>query len=152
MDLVRNRKKSRLSPFAFPRLPPRSQPPQMTERRVRKPTLRALDAAESNLLAREAPPSRKRGALSPSYPSTSSSSAAAPVKRNGRPQNDKGKQAIAQQQALLQGQQQAFLVDPPEDEDGEDSGEGMDQDEPLEQDLTLCKPFSDTFERLPEAS
>jgi hypothetical protein len=104
----------------------------MSERRVRKPTLRALDAAESVLLSRRA---QEPVPTWPSASTSSSSSAAAPVKRNGRAQNDKGKQAIAQQQALLQGQQQMFL-DLPEDED---SGEGGDGEDGGEQDLTLCE-------------
>lgn len=66
-------------------------------RRVRKPTARALDAAQSRLLeqaARERPP--------PAAPSLSANSAA--VKRKGRAVNAKGRTAVAQDQARASAQ------------------------------------------------
>ncbi|GAA5850433.1 hypothetical protein JCM8547_001873 [Rhodosporidiobolus lusitaniae] len=102
--------------------------------RVRKPTARALDAAESRLLYSGALPSLSSRASSSSYASPSfSPSAAAPVKRNGRAVNDKGKQAIAAQAAHLVGQPALTEAD---DEDDLDDGEN-DSNGGGEQDLTL---------------
>lgn len=82
--------------------------------RVRKPTARALDAAQSRLLASSVPPDRKQSA--------------AAVKRNGRAVNAKGKTAVKKDQ------QRDQLVDEEEEDQVEEEQPQDDQ-----QDLTLCK-------------
>ncbi|GAA5983653.1 hypothetical protein JCM11641_000922 [Rhodosporidiobolus odoratus] len=102
--------------------------------RVRKPTMRALDAAESRLLASGS----LHHASPPPGSSSISPSASAPVKRNGRAQNDKGRRAMEQEQAQATQLGQQFLVDGGEgmdfslDSEGQETGANAG-----EQDLTL---------------
>ncbi|GAA6001360.1 hypothetical protein JCM10207_006625 [Rhodosporidiobolus poonsookiae] len=125
--------------------------------RVRKPTARALESAESAALVAAAPPARKRapGPSSSSHPSSSLASAA-PVKRNGRAINDKGQQAIAHEQALAS-QQMAMFLNEGADllEDGDDSMTGQEPDLTLycvclgydtgEQPMIQCEHCSNWF-------
>lgn len=98
-------------------------------RRVRKPTARALDAAQSRLLQQAAFDERKRPP--PSSPSHSLNSAA--VKRKGRAVNAKGKTAVAKDQARASAQ----VTEEEQDQESEES-EQQDQDED-QPDLTLCE-------------
>ncbi|GAA5948012.1 hypothetical protein JCM3765_007070 [Sporobolomyces pararoseus] len=96
-------------------------------RRVRKPTARALDAAQSRLLEQAAFEERKRPP--PSDPSHSHNSAA--VKRKGRAVNAKGRTAVAKDQARASAQ----VTEEEQDQESEES-EQQDQDED-QPDLTL---------------
>lgn len=86
--------------------------------RVRKPTARALDAAQSRLLASSVPQDRKQ---------SSSASSSAAVKRNGRAVNAKGRTAVKKDKQMDHQQ-----VEEEEEELEEEQQEG-------DQDLTLCK-------------
>jgi len=85
--------------------------------RVRKPTARALDAAQSRLLASSVPQDRKQ-----------SSSSSAAVKRNGRAVNAKGRTAVKKDKQMDHQQ-----VEEEEEEIEEEQQQEGDQD------LTLCK-------------
>ncbi|GAA5885960.1 hypothetical protein JCM6882_004214 [Rhodosporidiobolus microsporus] len=118
--------------------------------RTRKPTIRALESAETRLALAQ----HKHSSPSPALASSSSSSsltgtatAPAPVKRNGRAVNGRGKEALAMQALLTQAGREAMALDG-EDEEEEDSladGDGEGEDEGAfgggvgggEQDLTL---------------
>ncbi|GAA5820104.1 hypothetical protein JCM11251_005482 [Rhodosporidiobolus azoricus] len=110
--------------------------------RTRKPTIRALESAEARLALKRA--------SSPSHASSASSShsqlstQSAPVKRNGRAQNDKGREALAMQALLTQAGREAMMLDGEgdgEDElpaDADDEGaSGVGGSGAEEQDLTL---------------
>ncbi|BGP24788.1 zinc finger protein [Rhodotorula toruloides] len=99
--------------------------------RQRKPTARALDAAESRLLvaslsrerpravggggggasARPASPATPAARASASTTKTTYSPAAAPVKKNGRAQNARGKQAIERETGVAQEQVDEEVAD-----------------------------------------
>ncbi|BGO91526.1 hypothetical protein NBRC10512_003186 [Rhodotorula toruloides] len=94
--------------------------------RQRKPTARALDAAESRLLvaslSRERPRAVGGRPASPATPAprasaststtkTTYSAAAAPVKKNGRAQNARGKQAIERETGIAQEQVDEEVAD-----------------------------------------
>lgn len=111
-------------------------------KRTRKPTIRAIEAAQTALHLRNAPQPVKAPSqsstprhASPASSVTSAGAAAAPVKRNGRAVNARGAQAVAREQA----RNQAML---PEDEDeGEDSANADDDfgmQQAPQQDMTLC--------------
>lgn len=95
--------------------------------RVRKPTARALDAAQSRLLESAAAADRKR----PAPPPQSANSAA--VKRKGRAVNAKGRKAVAQDQARASAQ----ATEEAEESEEQQQDEEDEDDQP---DLTLCKP------------
>ncbi|GAA5874692.1 hypothetical protein JCM16303_002953 [Sporobolomyces ruberrimus] len=92
--------------------------------RVRKPTARALDAAQSRLLESAAAADRKR----PAPPPQSANSAA--VKRKGRAVNAKGRKAVAQDQARASAQ----ATEEAEESEEQQQDEEDEDDQP---DLTL---------------
>ncbi|BGP48332.1 Transcription factor bye1 [Rhodotorula kratochvilovae] len=111
-------------------------------RRQRKPTIRALEAAQTALALRTGAPASARGASSsvsstprPGSPASSVASvsaSAAPVKRNGRAVNARGAQAVAKELA----RNQAMQTEDDDDEDSADADEGY-ADLQQQQDMTL---------------
>ncbi|GAA6064263.1 hypothetical protein JCM10212_002590 [Sporobolomyces blumeae] len=96
--------------------------------RVRKPTARALDAAQSRLLEQSIAPERRR-AVGVGASSAGPATASAAVKRKGKAVNAKGKAAVARDQA------RASAVTTDEDPDERDSDQEQQQDD--QPDLTL---------------
>ncbi|GAA5925783.1 uncharacterized protein JCM15063_005116 [Sporobolomyces koalae] len=103
--------------------------------RVRKPTARALDAAQSRLLENAIASDRRRSASSTSNATASTSNAAA-VKRRGRAVNAKGQTAVAQDQARASALS-AVGDDHDSDADDRESQEQHDADADQQGDLTL---------------
>ncbi|KAL7343174.1 hypothetical protein BJY59DRAFT_345629 [Rhodotorula toruloides] len=124
-DLAKSRELSR-SRSHRSRLHPLPHCYAMVGGRQRKPTARALDAAESRLLvaslSRERPRAVGGRPASPATPAprasaststtkTTYSAAAAPVKKNGRAQNARGKQAIERETGIAQEQVDEEVAD-----------------------------------------
>lgn len=121
--------------------------------RTRKPTLRALEAAETALHVRShggersrlgGPSSSSRLGSPASSTASGPSPAAAPVKRNGRAVNARGRQAVAREAKVAQHQ----LGGAGEDDEDDEDAEGMDGGAfgEQEQDMTLCEcSFSSAF-------
>ncbi|GAA6011926.1 hypothetical protein JCM11491_000105 [Sporobolomyces phaffii] len=97
--------------------------------RVRKPTARALDAAQSRLL--EAAAGRASAAAAPSHAAGASAANAAAVKRKGRAVNAKGRTAVAKDQARASAQATE------EDAESEESDQQQPRPDDDQPDLTL---------------
>ncbi|GAA5887859.1 hypothetical protein JCM3774_002555 [Rhodotorula dairenensis] len=95
--------------------------------RIRKPTARVLDSQESRMLMSSLSHERRR-AVHPaaSTPAAAAASTSAPVKRKGKAQNPRGKQAVARDHARVASDPLA-----------PSTARGPLQDEHEEQDMTL---------------
>ena len=104
--------------------------------RIRKPTARVLDSVESRQLMSSISHERRRApanhAAAAASAATTTTSRSAPVKRKGKAQNARGKQAVAKEQGLA--------ADPLAPAPGPAEQEQEDEDEEeQEQDMTLCE-------------
>lgn len=133
--LVAEEARNRLARFHTP-LSPRTM-----SRRTRKPTLRAIEAAQTAIHLRSAPAvEQARSASStprqgsPASSVASAGPSAAPVKRNGRAVNARGAQAVARELA----RNQASVPGLGEDEDEDGAAFEDDSQQEQQQDMTLC--------------
>ena len=105
--------------------------------RIRKPTARVLDSVESRQLMSSISHERRRApanhAAAANAAAATTASRSAPVKRKGKAQNARGKQAVAKEQGLA--------ADPlaPTPGPAEHEQEDDDDDDEQEQDMTLCE-------------